>query len=345
MRVNQPIGYLYICGGAIGDSLLGMHLGRVLEARKPETRLTIVSTRRNDFVRELFECYGVDYREWLKGDWRSWAEALLLLRSPWKVGLFEPVTVGLPLWWRVLLWLASRRADGLEVRYQMKLHEHPTPRRARVFVYDCSQTNLFDLAPRIADAWGIPGEEPKPRLEPPSSARPYPGPYIVFHFFAGHVRRSVSVEHSKELIKAARKAYPGYRFILTCAGSEALRAAEVAYGVADVELRADLPARDMLALLAHASLVVGAASGIVHLAAHMEAQTIALCNLSDPCWLPSYNKEVTLLAESSRCGCGGNRNGTCEIDTPEGTFFRCLYDIPIGAIIAAMAKKLPQKPI
>lgn len=330
--------YLYVYGGAIGDALFGVHIGRTLAANEPGATLTLLSTRRNNFVRGLVDTIPfVEYRELHKGSIWSWIGALGLIVQEWKTVVHDPVTTALPLWWRFILWCASRRTGSVEVRQQMHGHERAVPPRARVFVYNCATQNLFDTPTDILKEWGIPVRQmPLPFLEIPKDIA-LPGPsHMVFHFFAGNYRRSIPIDHAQELLKRAREVFPASKFILTCAPYEEGRAKHMSQGISNVCIKSTLSAQELVGILASAQMVVGVASGIVAIAAHIDAPTIALCNLSDPCWLPSYNPKVILLSERAHCGCRGDKTGDCGIETPEGVVYRCLYDIPTKDIIDAM---------
>jgi ADP-heptose:LPS heptosyltransferase len=143
------------------------------------------------------------------------------------------------------------------------------------------------------------------------------------------------------LLKEARAQFPNHHFVVTCGPAEEAEAGRVAQGFDDIEIKSGLQAPELLQLLSRASVVVGTASGVIHLAAHLGVPTVAMCNLSDPCWLPSYNSAVILLSERRRCKCNGDKTGECGVETPEGLVYACLYDITTESIIDAMKAKIP----
>ncbi|MDP2665439.1 MAG: hypothetical protein Q8P23_02195, partial [bacterium] len=60
----MPKHVIYIFGGAIGDALLGIQLAHTLTAAQYPGRLTLISTRKSDFVRQIVEMVPeVEYRE------------------------------------------------------------------------------------------------------------------------------------------------------------------------------------------------------------------------------------------------------------------------------------------
>ena len=143
-------------------------------------------------------------------------------------------------------------------------------------------------------------------------------------------------DHAHKLLESAREKFPHHAFIVTCLPSEKMFAVDIARGIDQVIISSDLHAEEIVGLLSHADLCVGVASGVTHIAAHLDVPAVVLCNLSDPCWLPSYNPNVTLLAERTRCGCNGDKTGDCNEITPGGMVYRCLYDIKTQSIIDAM---------
>ncbi|MSR70797.1 hypothetical protein EXS62_02040 [Candidatus Kaiserbacteria bacterium] len=326
--------YIFIFGGAIGDALLGIHLGQTLAAAAPGSRLTLLSTRKSSFTKQLVDLVPeVAYREMPKDRIGSWLALLGLALSPHGVAYLEPFRDATPLWWRIIA-RAATLVGGVEVRCQMR--DIPAPARVRVIRYDSKTDNLFSMIEGVVGAWGYEAQHAQPSLPAPACT-PYQGrPYILFHFFAGTYRRSIPVDHARDLLTAARREYPQHEFILTCAHNEAAAARRIAEGMVDTQVEVSPPASTLLCLLAQASMVVGVASGVTHIAAHLRAPSVVLCNLSDPCWLPTYNPEVVLLAAREECGCNGDKTGECNVETPEGGVYRCLYFIKTSDIISGM---------
>ena len=114
-------------------------------------------------------------------------------------------------------------------------------------------------------------------------------------------------------------------------------------GIANVRIEAGPHAQKLLCLLKQSSACVGVASGILLIATHLKVPSVALCNLSDPCWLPTYAQNAALLSAPERCGCNGDKTGECSVGTQGGGVYRCLYDIAIPDIIAAMSRVMREK--
>ena len=330
--------YLYVYGGAIGDTLLGIHLGRTLSLNNPQTQLILVSTRKNDFARELTATIPfVQYIELQKRHFSSWIMLARMMSKPWKSVIYDPFASPVSFWWKIILWSASRYPGSIIVRCQIR--PKPIPSYARAVVYDCKKDNLFDTPRRVLEAWGIEVHNtPHPSLSAPACSAPVSGRYIVFHFLAGVYRRSVPAAHARDILLSARAQFPHHIFVVTCSSEEYARTEKIVDGIANIIIKPGLPAQDILCLLSHASLCVGVASGITHVAAHLDVPSVVLCNLSDPCWLPTYNPKVVLLAERARCKCNGDKTGECAEITPQGAVYCCLYDIKTESVIDAMKR-------
>lgn len=330
--------YVYLYGGAIGDSLVGIHVARTLEVRKSGTRLLLLSTRRNPFVRELTQSLSfVRYREFIKGDPRTWWVAFSLITSPSCIFVFEPTDVPLPPWWLLILRISTWFPGSREVHSQLIGHEKELRSDIQKIIVT-PEDNLFTSnVPRILSAWGVEGETIAPSLPAVSCERSKP--YIVFHFFAGSYRRSWPLENVRPLLENARSAFPGHEFVLTASGEEGKRAEEMAEGISNTRIESGRGAASLVQVLSCADMVVGVASGVTHISSHLSKPTVALANLSDPYWLPTYAPKTVILANREECRCKGNKEGDCNEVTPHGSVFRCIYFISTDSVIEAMRKQ------
>lgn len=338
----MPKHFLYIFGGAIGDALLGVHLGRILVANFPDARLRIISTRKNKFVREILESLPfISYEEMPRNCLSSWIRLITLLRVPHAVAYWSPFRDSISLWWRIIAHMATFRSGSIEVRCQINTNKCKTSSRMRFVNYDCRTDNLFTTVEWILSAWDIQiTRRFGPYLEKPINCTQIKSPFILFHFFAGSHRRSFPVGKVKLLLIEAREKFPKHEFVLTCGPQEEASARKMVEDISNAQVEVNPSARKLLCLLQQSKMCVGVASGITHIASHLDVPSVVLCNLSDPCWLPSYAKNSVLLYERSNCGCHGDKTGECWIKTVDGVVYRCLYDITIGRIIEEMSKKL-----
>lgn len=334
----MPKKILFVFGGAIGDALLGIQLAHALRAAQSSSQLTLVSTRKSNFVRQIVETVPeVQYRELPRNGVRSWFELLALAFSPHGVVFLEPFQDIIPLWWKVIARIATLLPGSMEVRCQSRPQRAPT--RVRILSYDPRTENLFSMIAGVVPLFdGRNISAPVPSLPPPNCPAATARPYLLFHFFAGSYRRSFPIEKVRPLLTAARATFPAHEFILTCAHQEESVAREMIEGIMGARVEVSPHAHDLFCLLARSEMCIGVASGVTHIASHLGVPSVVLCNLSDPCWLPTYAKHTVQLSAPENCGCHGDKTGECGVWTPGGTVYRCLYDIATERIIGEMKR-------
>lgn len=330
---------LFIYGGAIGDTLLGIQLAHAIETAGADTKLTLLSTRASGFSRQVAEAAGVHYQELPREKLLSWILLLRFALSPHAAIYLEPFQDKIPTWWKIIARMTTLMPGSVEAHCQSR--SQPVPHRVHVVSYSPQKDNLFEMIAQVPAAWGAAKmASPVPWLPKPQCSQTPERPYILFHFFAGAYRRSFPIEKVVPLLTAARKEFPQHEFILTCAHGEEVAATRMIEGISDARIEISPSAEKLFCLLTQSSVCVGVASGVTHIAAHLKAPSVVLCNLSDPCWLPRYNPEVTMLSERANCKCNGDKTGDCGIETPSGLVYRCLYDISTERIVDAMKAKI-----
>lgn len=336
----MPRDCLFIFGGAIGDALLGVQLSHALAKAAPESRLVCISTRRSGFVREFLKLVpSLSYRELPPRDLRSWLYVARLLFRPHAVVFFVPFQDRVPWWWRFIARMATVMQGSIEVRCMIQAR--PTPARVLTLRYDPREGNLFSVVTKVIPLWG--GEDVgalQPTLPEPACTEAPARPFILFHFFAGSSRRSWHVDKVRPLLEAARARYPRHEFILTCAHGEEKLAEAMVVGISNARVEISPHPSKLLCLLRQSALCVGVASGVTHIASHLSVPAVVLCNLSDPCWLPTYAPQTVMLAARAECRCKGDKTGECSVETPSGGMYRCLYFITIEEVLGAMGQKL-----
>lgn len=336
----MPKQLLYIFGGAIGDALLGVQLAHTLEAAGAGGRLTFVSTKKSSFARQVVELVpNVKYCELPPAEIWSWIVLAKLSLSPHGVVFLEPFQDLVPRWWKIIARVATILPGSIEVRCQSRPQN--VPKRVRVLLYSPVTDSLFSMISHVVPLLG--GEKvstPVPFFPRQNCATTPARPYILFHFFAGSYRRSFPLEKVRPLLVEARKVFPTQEFVLTCAHQEEIVARNMVEGISDARVEVSPKAHDLLCLLQQSSMCVGVASGVTHIASHLSLPSVVMCNLSDPCWLPTYAKNTVLLSAKEHCGCNGDKTGVCRVSAPGGGIYRCLYDIKTESIIEEMQRIL-----
>jgi hypothetical protein len=288
--------YVYLYGGAIGETLYGIDVARALHEQMPQATLVFLSTRSVTFARELVEA--LPYASWRtcsKGDPRSWLLLLRLAAQENRVAVHQPVMGAMSWWWKIILFAASRHPKSVVACCAPKESVWPLPRRARVVGFSIAGPSIFETIPRMLEAWGCKGMRVAPHLPAELYGKaPSPEPVIVLHLFGGLLRRSVSASQGTELLATIAKAFPHHLLVLTCASHEEPLARAMAAGTS-AEVRSNLSAREAVSLLVSARAYVGVDTGMTHLAAHLGVPAVVLGHYANDSWMPTYSPTVRLV--------------------------------------------------
>lgn len=338
MKINKCV---YIYGGAIGDALLGVHLGRMLSASAPGSQITLIATRENRFVRDLLKPIPfVHLIEMPKWSLHSWVTLLQLGFTPHATAVYEPLSTPIPFWWNLIVRVATIRKGSIDVR--CTTHARAKHKRERTIAFDCRTNRVFALVPHVLEQWGIPPRMLIPHLDTglyQDHSLRVPKPYFVSHFFAPSTLRSEPVSKGRELLSAVQETFPSHQLVLTCTTSEFPRAKRMAEGL-NAQVLCDLTPAAIVSLLAGADAYVGVDTGITHIACHTGIPCVVLGNRSNPCWLPYYVPHAIILFGTERCGCNGDKTGDCAEIVDGQKYYRCLLDITEEQILDALQKIL-----
>lgn len=331
--------FVYIFGGAMGDALLGVHLGRILSSVKPGSKLLVLSTRKNDLVRDLLAPIPfVTYKECLKWRPASWFWLLTSIPTGHKVVYWEPFQNPVSLWWRVIARALTLWPGSMNISCAIRASGN-----LNTIVYDCRKDSMFDLAPKVIDRWGMSSSPSTPFLEPELYApRTSASKYVLFHFFAPSQLRTIPKDKAFEIVSAVKNILPEFRFVFTAPAADKEKASLIAGSVGG-EVVVAATAKELVSTIANASAYIGVDTGITHLACQLGVPSVVLGNLSNPCWLPYYAANATVLVNSERCGCNGDKTGDCSQALAEGDVYRCLLDISIAEIISSLRKVLAKE--
>lgn len=323
-----PAKYMYLFGGAIGDALLGVHIGRTLAAAAPGESLTLISTRVNPFVRDLLSPLPfVSYIEMPKNSPRSWAALPRLAARPRHIAVCQPLVSHLPLWWSIILRAATVRRNSRTVYCVANGALSAAGMTVDEISYNTDTDAMFGLAPKIVTAWGLPAAAMRPELDPLAyRAAPPPEitrPYLVLHFFGGIQNRTVLVAQARRVIEELSKKFSAYTLVLTCAKAEYAHAKQMAEGL-KVQICCDLAAPAVVRLLADASAYVGVDTGITHIACHVGTPAVILGHAANLAWMPYYAQRAEILLEGA---------------TKEDPY-RPIREVPVEAILEGLDRML-----
>jgi hypothetical protein len=333
--------YVYLCGGAIGDALLGVHLGRTLAASGK--KLTLISSRENKFVREIVQPLPfIHFVEMPKSKIRSWVRLLFLLSAPHDLVFCPPLQGPVPLWWKLIERTATLWRGSKPVRCVGSAS--PVPSFVKKIQYNTRQGNMFDLVPAICKEWDVPSRLLQPHIDAELYGAPLSvkNPYLLFNFIAPVVRRTVPVEHARNILTKISAAFPNCSLYMLCTKESRPLVERMTKGFA-VVLVENASASEVIRTIAGASAYVGVETGITHLACHIGVPVVVLGHRLNPSWLPYYAPNASVLFELARCLCEIDPY-TCFELTPEGEVMRCLFDIPTERVVEALKSCIENAP-
>ena len=169
------------------------------------------------------------------------------------------------------------------------------------------------------------------------------GGYIVLHPFAGSFQRNLPQDKFAFLLKEIVEDYNEFQLIVIGNSSEKRKATEIlancGYEKKVLNLCGEVSLPEICNLIELSNLFIGVDTGISHLAALLQKKSLILGNYSNPCWLPSYNKNSVILYDISRCHCAPCDKNKC-FDECKTSFLRCLVDISSKRIEENLEKLL-----
>jgi ADP-heptose:LPS heptosyltransferase len=171
-----------------------------------------------------------------------------------------------------------------------------------------------------------------------------PLPYIVVHPFAANPIRSLPPERWQELFDFITTTYPRYQLVISGGPSDRVEAlAFFRPSYKNVFFTEDIISTFLpkIGLIDNAALYVGVDTGPTHLAAHLGVPTIVIGNNSNPCWLPTYNREVVVLMHTEHCSCTSDKCGNCREIVDGKVYYRCMIEITQEEIKDNITNKLP----
>jgi len=212
--------------------------------------------------------------------------------------------------------------------------------------------NIFDLTKYIIRELGfvIKKEKPDFQFTPDATLldnhQLAPQTYIVVHPFAANPSRSLPVDRWRALLKHLTDNYQSK--IIISGGPNDKKAADLI--VKDLSSQVEFGSSPKIIntvgqgnLQQRATLIdralgyIGVDTGITHLACLLKKTSVIIGNLSNPCWLPTYNPKAKILFNKERCLCQGNKRGDCFVHYNGVNYFRCLFFIPQREIELATA--------
>ena len=168
-------------------------------------------------------------------------------------------------------------------------------------------------------------------------------PYIVIHPFAANAVRSLPPDRWLALLNFLYIHYPQYHIVISGSPSDRIEAeAMITNSKGTKYFSEDLFSSFLpkIGMIAEAALYIGVDTGPSHIAAHVGVPMILIGNNSNPCWLPTYNNDVTTLMNLKHCTCTLSKGGDCKETYNGKVYYRCMLQIKQTDIEQAINKKL-----
>lgn len=156
--------------------------------------------------------------------------------------------------------------------------------------------------------------------------------YVVIHPCAFSASRSLPGARWARLFEYVATHFPNVKIVVTGSTQDSHLINKISraltHDVPFVDLSGKLSMAELANLLDGARGYVGVDTGVTHLAGVLQKRSIVIGNLSNPCWLPRYNKNAVILTESKNCTCDGKKGGNCFSFIDGERYYKCMLDIP-----------------
>lgn len=335
--------------GAIGDFLMaGLcadSVGNVL----PESNITIITPRNTSILRELFSAY--PHIKVLEVNRRNFLHTPIFLA---RVAGQKNLVVNQGVFKKIsfFVWLLTRllvlRSGSVHLYFLQKALQSK-PKKRGVIVFDYHLPVYENLA-HLVRAQGIDISSAVPLYHFISISDIFErygimrGSYIVIHPCASSFSRSLPAPRWANIFQYIEHNFPETKIIVTGSKQDDLFIKTIFNTGVSADSVIDLAGK--LSMVELANIIdgsrgyVGVDTGVTHLAGVLQKQSVIIGNLSNPCWLPFYNKNATILTERKNCTCDGQKGGNCLYRIGGERYYKCMIDIPEESIYRSIRKML-----
>jgi ADP-heptose:LPS heptosyltransferase len=322
--------FIVISFGAIGDALMLISLLDAVHAQHPATKLHFFAARNGALPQQLGERYSFIRFSNLKS-LRGVVDALTLFASS-NIFLIPPSFGTIPPHIKLFGTLLSRMPRSLLIGFKDESSHAPY---GITCTYDDTATYYENLRRALyAGGIAIPDAIPRYRIDSDQALLRTLSlterTYVVVHPYAANKKRGLPPSKLRSILTHLKDDQ-----------ADAKRYEE--YGARS--LAGSLSLQETAALLKDAALYIGVDTGITHLASLLRIPSVVIANRSNPSWLPTYNENACVLTESSRCGCTGDKKGSCSVEENGQEYFRCAYDVTDSLIQEAIAERVAHEAV
>lgn len=327
--------------GAIGDFLMAGLCADSVGKLLPKSNITIITPRNTSLLRELFSAYPhIKIREVNRRNFMH--ASTLLARMAWQKNLVihQGVFKKIPFF----VWLLTR----LLVVHPRSVHLHflqkapqGKSKKEEVVVFDYHLPVYENLAHLVrAHGIDISPEVPLYRFvtihnifERYGLVR---GSYVVVHPCASSFARSLPALRWVNIFQYVAHNFPETKIVVTGSNQDDVFIQTIFNAGVLIDSVVNLAGK--LSMVELANVIdgsrgyVGVDTGITHLAGVLQKRSVVIGNCSNPCWLPSYNKNAIILTEHKNCTCDGQKGGNCLYQIGRERYYKCMFDIPEESI-------------
>ncbi len=323
--------------GAIGDFLMGALCAGAAAEKIKGSNVTILTPRNASIFRDLFSAYpNVQIYEANRRHFSSLV--LFVVRVLWQRNLVinKMVFKNIPFHTRVFARLLTMRSGSTYVHFA---REGTSDERAekRTVAFDYHRL-VYENLVRLFNTQnlGISSHIPDFHfVHDPNILERYGltrSMYVVIHPCAFSASRSLPAARWARLLEYVATNFPDVKIVITGSKQDSHFINKISEvlppSIPFINLSGKPSMTELANIIYGARGYIGVDTGITHLAGVLQKRSVVIGNLSNPCWLPRYNKNAVILAESKNCACDGEKGGNCFSYIDGERYYKCMLDIP-----------------
>lgn len=338
--------------GSIGDFLMASLCADSARKRLGNNANIIILAPRNvSILRDLFSAYA--YIQAIEINRRNFLRALvsLLMRMVWQRNLVvnQGVFKRIPFLARSLARLLTLRRGSNYLHFSQR-EESNKQKEGEVVIFDYHLSVYKNLA-RLFNTQGIAISSTVPPyhfVRDPSALERYGlihSSYVVIHPCASSFSRSLPIARWAGIFEYITVNFPDIKVVITGSKQDdqfIQRILELSVSTTSlIDLAGRLSMTELANIVDGARGYIGVDTGVTHLAGVLQKRSVIIGNLSNPCWLPFYNKDATILTERKSCTCNGQKGGNCFYLIEGEKYYKCIIDISKKTIYESITKMFP----
>lgn len=331
---------VFVSYGAIGEFLVSLAFVDAFKKVWPNARVYIATTRGKEFLSQFTKAYS--HIEVIDLNLKMFVTKAGMRILKGKTAVFVPPTFGsTPLHIKIMARFMGVMMGSYNFGYKEKGTSSMLFDHVETFDLNLLQIeNLMKFFPSLSIS--TPVYEMKYRYDTSTCEKPET-PYVLLHPFGSHVKRSIPLSWIPQIVSIIKSIRPNLHIVISGGRDDVVKAEKIQTMLPKglVEFRCgNNSVSSLVCMIEKAECYIGVDTGITHLAAMLSKKSLVLANASNPSWLPSYNKNVTILINRDNCTCTGDKGGKCEKEIDGDVYYRCLAEIKMETIEASLRNLL-----